>query len=238
MKSPLNQQSQQSIDQQTKTSVKSIKSGQAINIRPPTSNTQNVNTQLNNDKKQQKDLNKNKKKKKNQKEKDKDKKKKEKQKGKNQQKEKKQIHDQAEEQFNELDEEKLGYIRDELEDDEWIQKLTNDENNLQENHDKIPSPIVVKNYVNMIFALFVVIALNIVHIVIVVVYVGQYQQIPSNVVLSGIRPATLAQIQYLLLRAIMNYQCVSTLHHINLPATSQPMWKDDSHVSSDRKVIL
>ncbi|KAA6393406.1 MAG: hypothetical protein EZS28_011066 [Streblomastix strix] len=52
------------------------------------------------------------------------------------------------------------------------------------------------------------------------------------------RPPTLVQIMYLISRLIANYQFVAPLSHINLPNTAQPMWKDDSHVSTDREVIL
>ncbi|KAA6354502.1 MAG: hypothetical protein EZS28_049971, partial [Streblomastix strix] len=170
--------------------------------------------------------------------KDKGKKDKKKKQNKEKKKQKKQTKEKEVNQFDDMNEEQLGYIRDEIDDEEWTIKLNKEEENLQAHHDKIPSPIVSKNFINMIITSFVIVALSIVQLIIVVVFIGSYQEKPMNIVLSGMRPATLAQIQYLLLRAIMNYQCVSSLRHINLPATSQPMWKDDSHVSTDRKVIL
>ncbi|KAA6367126.1 MAG: hypothetical protein EZS28_037347 [Streblomastix strix] len=164
----------------------------------------------------------------------------EEEKEKEKEKKKKKIKKSQDEEGNnhEVDEEQLGYIRDEVEDDAWIEKLVQDEEKLQAYHDKIPSPIVFSSYINMIVAVLIVIIVNIVQIIVVVIYVDQYSEASATIVLSGMRPPTLGQIQYLLLRVFMNFECIKTLHPINFPLVTQPMWNDDSHVSTDRKMIL
>ncbi|KAA6371767.1 MAG: hypothetical protein EZS28_032707 [Streblomastix strix] len=75
-------------------------------------------------------------------------------------------------------------------------------------------------------------------LILLVVFVENYSLAPSNILLSGMRPPTLSQIQFFLLRVNANYSCVKPIGHIIFPITTNPIWQDDSHVTTDRKLLL
>ncbi|KAA6369621.1 MAG: hypothetical protein EZS28_034852, partial [Streblomastix strix] len=161
-----------------------------------------------------------------------------KEKEKSKSKKKTKSEDEEETELNKLDQAQLGYIRDEIEDQQWTEQINKNEKQLQDLHNQIPSPIVTRNYINMFIACLMVAVMNLVQLIVVVVYVKSYSGVPSTIILSGMRPPSLAILQYLLLRVFITYKCIVPLHHVTFPLVTHPMWQDDSHVSSDQKLIL
>ncbi|KAA6373843.1 MAG: hypothetical protein EZS28_030630, partial [Streblomastix strix] len=132
----------------------------------------------------------------------------------------------------------LGCIRKEVEDQKWEDKLLQEETYLQSQHDQIPTPIEPRDFINMTIGLVLCLVINIVQIVLVAFFITEYSNQDTDIVLSGLRIPTLMQIQHFVLRAIYNYSCVETIYPVNFPFVSNPIWQDDSHVSTDRRLVL
>ncbi|KAA6352996.1 MAG: hypothetical protein EZS28_051477, partial [Streblomastix strix] len=75
---------------------------------------------------------------------------------------------------------------------------------------------------------------------------GDYNKIPSVVEKKDYIHMTIGIViifivfmsQLILLVVIANYSCVKPIDHIIFPTTTNPIWQDDSHVTTDRKLLL
>ncbi|KAA6384228.1 MAG: hypothetical protein EZS28_020247 [Streblomastix strix] len=125
-----------------------------------------------------------------------------------------------------------------IDDDIWEKKLEQQINELQADYNKIPSVVEKKDYIHMTIGIVIIFVVFMSQLILLVVFVENYSLAPSNILLSGMRPPTLSQIQFFLLRVIANYSCVKPIDHIIFPTTTNPIWQDDSHVTTDRKLLL
>ncbi|KAA6403435.1 MAG: hypothetical protein EZS28_001027 [Streblomastix strix] len=70
------------------------------------------------------------------------------------------------------------------------------------------------------------------------VQVYSYSEQASNILLSGICSPYLARIQYFLLRIIIDFDCIRPQQPVNTVYEDNFVWKDDSHMSNNRTLIL
>ncbi|KAA6377133.1 MAG: hypothetical protein EZS28_027337, partial [Streblomastix strix] len=92
-----------------------------------------------------------------------------------------------------------GYVRDQVDDTKWEQKLEVTISQMQEAYDKLPSPITPMLLAHIIISFIIVVGSAIAIVVILVVSVIGFSNMAAEVLLSGMRPPTLAQILYLTL---------------------------------------
>ncbi|KAA6355285.1 MAG: hypothetical protein EZS28_049188, partial [Streblomastix strix] len=137
------------------------------------------------------------------------------------------------------EQEQLGCVRNKIDDDIWEKKLEQQINELQADYNKIPSEVEKKDYIHMTSGIVIIFVVFMTQLILLVVFVENYSLAPSNILLTGMRPPTLSQIQFFLLRfVIANYSCVKPIDRIIFPTTTNPIWQDDSHVTTDRKLLL
>ncbi|KAA6365839.1 MAG: hypothetical protein EZS28_038634, partial [Streblomastix strix] len=110
-------------------------------------------------------------------------------------------------------------------------------NNKKNAYKQLPSPINVKFVVNIIVSLSAELIILAGLIIVVVVFVIEYSGVAASLVISGMRPAYLAQMHYFCLRLLYPYSQIDPKDNITLMNTN-PVWKDSSHVLPDRAVIM
>ncbi|KAH7832189.1 uncharacterized protein MONOS_980 [Monocercomonoides exilis] len=126
-----------------------------------------------------------------------------------------------------------GFVRNAVDDAKWEEKLDKDIVVLSAAYKALPSPLNAPIIGRIIMSIFIICGIIIAFDVIIAAEVGRYITTSANVVLSGIRPAILAQIQYLATRIMFPKAPIHFDDVVTFPDSSHPVWKDSSHVSND-----
>ncbi|KAA6398426.1 MAG: hypothetical protein EZS28_006051 [Streblomastix strix] len=130
-----------------------------------------------------------------------------------------------------------GFLREIIQDLDWEMKLEQDLTKLQAAYKQLPSPITFKFIVNIVISIVAELLILIALILIVVIFVELYSDVAGNIVMSGLRPALLAQIQYFSLRMLYNYQQIDVVSRVQFTGVTSPVWNDSSHVSNNKTII-
>ncbi|KAA6363287.1 MAG: hypothetical protein EZS28_041186, partial [Streblomastix strix] len=133
-----------------------------------------------------------------------------------------------------------GFVRNELPDVRWENKIDSQIRDMKKTYDNLPSPLTIGLVLPVFVSLLLIFISSIVSVIILVICVIGISNTSASLFLAGLVPSALGQMMYLNLRLVMDFK------QIELPGDqpyefqgiTNPVWNDSSHLSSDRMHII
>jgi hemerythrin len=130
-----------------------------------------------------------------------------------------------------------GFLRNAVEDAKWEEKLDESITRLQAAYKALPLPLTPRFILNIVMSFWVIIAVGAAVITLVVVMVLRYRPASINIIYSGSRPFILIDILYFVNRLLFPCPELENSPFIDLPRSSNPVWKSSAHMSSNVTLI-
>ncbi|KAA6385857.1 MAG: hypothetical protein EZS28_018614 [Streblomastix strix] len=141
--------------------------------------------------------------------------------------------------YRDIDDNDVGFVRNEVSDTRWEDRIDLDINNTQNNFDQIPSVLKPSLVLPVFISLILILSMSVANIIVVGIYIFEFQNFSSSMILAGFLPSVSGQIQYFTLRLVLNFTEIEIPGDpIVFQGISNPIWNDSSHLSSNRTHIL
>ncbi|KAA6372853.1 MAG: hypothetical protein EZS28_031620, partial [Streblomastix strix] len=133
-----------------------------------------------------------------------------------------------------------GYVRNEQDDVRWENKIDTEIKDLRKTYDSLPSPLTIGLVLPVFVSLFLILVSSIVSIIVASVTVYSILDDSSSLFIACIAPSAVGQMMYLNLRLVMDFKQIELPDGlvVEFSDITNPVWKDSSHLSSDRIHIL